>query len=158
MLQVENPITVDNLINDENFSINDYEGYIYMTTILDTGRSYIGKKNFFHKNNVKLGKKELANLPVARGKKPTKKLIIKESDWKTYYGSAQEIKDSIKLYSKERITRIVLRLCKTKKELTYYECKYLFQYGVLETQGRWVNDNIQGRFFSKDLGDPGYFL
>jgi hypothetical protein len=151
MLQVENPITVDNLINDENFSINDYEGYIYMTTILDTGRSYIGKKNFFHKNNVKLGKKELANLPVARGKKPTKKLIIKESDWKTYYGSAQEIKDSIKLYSKERITRIVLRLCKTKKELTYYECKYLFQYGVLETQGRWVNDNIQGRFFSKDF-------
>ena len=149
--------TVDDLINDKNFNINDYEGYIYITTILDTGRQYLGKKNFFHKNNVKLGKKELANLPVARGKKPAKKLIIKESDWKTYYGSAQEIKDSIKQYPKERITRVVLRLCKTKKELTYYECKYLFQYGVLEPDNNYINDNILGKFYSKDLGNPENF-
>jgi hypothetical protein len=149
--------TVDDLINDENFNINDYEGYIYITTILDTGRKYIGKKNFFHNTNVKLGKKELANLPVTRGKKPAKKLIIKESDWKTYYGSAQEIKDSIKQYPKEHITRVVLRLCKTKKELTYYECKYLFQYGVLEPGNNYINDNILGKFYSKDLGDPENF-
>jgi hypothetical protein len=149
--------TVDDLINDENFNINNYEGYIYITTILDTDRKYIGKKNFFHNTNVKLGKKELANLPVTRGKKPAKKLIIKESDWKTYYGSAQEIKDSIKQYPKERITRVVLRLCKTKKELTYYECKYLFQYGVLEPGNNYINDNILGKFYSKDLGDPENF-
>jgi hypothetical protein len=150
--------TVDDLINDENFNINDYEGYIYITTILDTGRKYLGKKNFFHKNNVKLGKKELASLPVTRGKKPAKKLVIKESDWKTYYGSAQEIKESIKQYPKERITRVVLRLCKTKKELTYYECKYLFQYGVLEPGNNYINDNILGKFYSKDLGNPENFL
>lgn len=144
-------ITVDDLINDESFDINEYEGYIYMTTILDTGRKYIGKKNFFHNTNVKLGKKELANLPTARGKKPSKKLVTKESDWKTYYGSAQEIKDSVKQYPKERITRTLIRLCKSKKELTYYECKYLFDYNVLEPNSGFINDNILGKFYSKDL-------
>jgi hypothetical protein len=148
MLQVT---TVDELINNENFDINEYEGYIYITTILDTGRKYIGKKNFFHNTNVKLGKKELANLPTARGKKPSKKKVTKESDWKTYYGSAQEIKDSVKQYPKERITRTLIRLCKTKKELTYYECKYLFDYNVLEPNSGFINDNILGKFYSKDL-------
>jgi hypothetical protein len=143
--------TVDELINNENFDINEYEGYIYMTTILDTGRKYIGKKNFFHNTNVKLGKKELANLPTARGKKPSKKKVTKESDWKTYYGSAQEIKDSVKQYPKERITRTLIRLCKSKKELTYYECKYLFDYNVLEPNSGFINDNILGKFYSKDL-------
>ena len=148
MLQVT---TVDELINNESFNINEYEGYIYITTILDTGRKYIGKKNFFHNTNVKLGKKELANLPTARGKKPTKKKVTKESDWKTYYGSAQEIKDSVKQYPKERITRTLIRLCKSKKELTYYECKYLFDYNVLEPNSGFINDNILGKFYSKDL-------
>ena len=151
MLQVTEITTVDELINDESFNINEYEGYIYMTTILDTGRKYIGKKNFFHNTNVKLGKKELANLPTARGKKPSKKKVTKESDWKTYYGSAQEIKDSVKQYPKERIIRTLLRLCKTKKELTYYECKYLFDYNVLEPNSGFINDNILGKFYSKDL-------
>jgi hypothetical protein len=151
MLQVTEITTVDELINDESFNINEYEGYIYMTTILDTGRKYIGKKNFFHNTNVKLGKKELANLPIARGKKPSKKKVTKESDWKTYYGSAQEIKDSVKQYPKERIIRTLLRLCKTKKELTYYECKYLFDYNVLEPNSGFINDNILGKFYSKDL-------
>jgi hypothetical protein len=151
MLQVSNAPTVEDLINDESFDINEYEGYIYMTTILDTGRKYIGKKNFFHNTNVKLGKKELANLPVSRGKKPSKKKVTKESDWKTYYGSAAEIKDSVKQYSKERIIRTLIRLCKTKKELTYYECKYLFDYNVLEPNSGFINDNILGKFYSKDL-------
>jgi hypothetical protein len=151
MLQVSNAPTVEDLINDESFDINEYEGYIYMTTILDTGRKYIGKKNFFHNTNVKLGKKELANLPVSRGKKPSKKKVTKESDWKTYYGSATEIKDSVKQYPKERIIRTLIRLCKTKKELTYYECKYLFDYNVLEPNSGFINDNILGKFYSKDL-------
>jgi hypothetical protein len=152
MLQVHSNFTVENLINNENFNINDYEGYIYMTSFLDVNKTYIGKKNFFHNTNVKLGKKELENLPTARGKKPTKKKVTKESDWKTYYGSAQEVKNLLKVTPKDRVIRSVLHICKTKKELTYYECKYLFQYGVLEPENiRYINDNIQGRFFKKDL-------
>jgi hypothetical protein len=151
MLQTQPVLTVEDLIDDESFDPSQYEGYIYITTNLETGRSYIGKKNFFHKNNIKLGKKELAALPITRGRTKTTKLVVKSSDWKTYYGSAQEIKEDLKKYSKDKFIRGILKLCKSKKELTYFECKYLFQYGVLEDSTQWINDNIQGRFFTKDL-------
>jgi hypothetical protein len=150
MIQSSPITTVDDLIFDPDFNINEYEGYIYMTTFLDNGKQYIGKKNFFHNNNVKLGKKELANLPVTRGKKPSKKLVTKESDWKTYYGSSKEVKEYVLQFPKYNIIRSVLQLCKTKKELTYWETKYLFQYGVLEND-HYLNDNILGKFFRKDL-------
>jgi hypothetical protein len=48
------------------------------------------------------------------------------------------------------MVRIVLRLCKTKKELTYYETKFLFDYNVLEND-TYMNDNILGKFYRKDL-------
>jgi hypothetical protein len=147
MLQVIGSTTrVEDLINDSNFDINEYIGYIYVTCHIPTGRQYIGKKNFFHTTNKKLGKKELAELPVTRGKRPTKKQVIKESDWKTYYGSANEIK----LLPKDEMKRYVIMLCKTKKQLTYCETKYLFQYNVLEDD-RFINDNILGKFYRKDL-------
>ena len=154
MIQHTPVLTVEDLIGDETFDPNNYEGYIYMTTNLETGRSYIGKKSFFHKLNKKLGKKELANLPVTRGRTKTTKLVIKSSDWKNYYGSAQEIKEDLKKYSKDKFIRVVLKLCKTKKELTYYECKYLFQYGVLEDRTTWINDNILGKFYTSDFKGP----
>ena len=147
MVQVIGPaLQVEDLINDPNFNINEYIGYIYVTMHMPTGRKYIGKKNFFHTTNKKLGKKELAEIPVTRGKRPTKKQVVKESDWKTYYGSATEIKS----FPKNEMTRCVLKLCKNKKELTYWETKMLFQYNVLEDD-RYINDNILGKFFRKDL-------
>jgi hypothetical protein len=147
MLQVLGPCPkVEDLINDPNFDINEYIGYVYITIHIPTGREYIGKKYFLHTTNKKLGKKEIAELPVTRGKKPTKKQIIKESDWKTYYGSATEIKK----LPKEEMMRYVLKLCKTKKGLTYWETKMLFHYKVLEDD-KYINDNILGKFFRKDL-------
>ena len=44
--------------------------------------------------------------------------------WKTYYGSAQEIKENLKNYPKDKFVRVILKLCKSKKELTYYESIY----------------------------------
>jgi hypothetical protein len=147
MMQVIGPATkVEDLINDPNFDINEYVGYIYVTSHIPTGRQYIGKKIFFHTTNKKLGKKELLEIPITRGKRPTKKQVVKESDWKTYYGSSTEIKS----LPKEEMLRHVLKLCKTSKQLTYWETKYLFQYNVLEDD-RYINDNILGKFYRKDL-------
>jgi hypothetical protein len=147
MMQVISPTTkVEDLINDSNFDINEYIGYIYVTLHIPTGRRYIGKKNFFHTLNKKLGKKELAEIPVTRGKRPSKKSVTKESDWKTYYGSSTEVK----LLPKDEMIRYVLKLCKTSKQLTYWETKYLFQYNVLEDD-HYINDNILGKFYRKDL-------
>ena len=147
MFKTEKPTHVEDLINDPNFSIDNWYGYVYLTTNMETGKQYIGKKNFRHTKNVKLGKKELAALPVTRGRKPTTKEVLTESDWKTYFGSAQEIKDT----PKDKLERVILQLCKTKGDLTYYETKYLFSYGVLEDDNKWINDNILGTFYRKNL-------
>lgn len=151
MLQVMNPICVEDLINDPTFNIDEYYGYVYMTTNLENGRQYIGKKIFKNTTNKKLGKKELASLPTQRGRTPSKKKIITESNWKTYYGSADEVKKWVKTTPLDKLQRVVLRLCKTKISLSYYEVKYQMIYGVLEDDKIWVNNSILGKFFPKDL-------
>lgn len=144
-------MTVEDLINSPDIDIEKYIGFVYMVTFLDTGRKYIGKKHFWRKHNVKLGKKEKNNLPITRGRKKTKKLVIKESDWRDYYGSSEEVKQEVNKYPKDRITREILHLCVDEKQLTYYENKFLYCYGVIEPNSKFLNDNIQGRFFRKDL-------
>lgn len=146
-----NPMYVEDLINDPTFDINEYYGYVYMTTNLENGRQYIGKKIFKNTNNKKLGKKELATLPTQRGRTPTKKKVVTESNWKTYYGSADEVKEWAKNIPSDKLQRVILRLCHSSKELTYYETKYLFEHDVLSDDKRWVNNNILGKFFPKDL-------
>lgn len=146
-----NPICVEDLINDPTFNIDEYYGYVYMTTNLENGRQYIGKKIFKNTTNKKLGKKELASLPTQRGRTPSKKKIITESNWKTYYGSADEVKKWVKTTPLDKLQRVVLRLCKTKISLSYYEVKYQMIYGVLEDDKIWVNNSILGKFFPKDL-------
>ena len=125
-------------------------GFIYITTHTPTGKKYLGKKSIFHTLNKKLGKKELAEQPITRGRAKTTKQIIKESDWKTYYGSEEFIKQAIRNKQHDEFTREIIHFVTNKKQLTYYECKYQFMYGVLESD-EWTNHNILGKFYSKDL-------
>ena len=93
----------------------------------------------------KLGKKEKA-LWEGKGRPPVYKRVLKESDWKNYYGSHSFIKEA----NKEDLTREILEIAYHKKELTYLECKYQFTLGVLESRS-YLNDNILGKFFDKDF-------
>ena len=127
-------------------------GFIYIVTHLPSGKSYIGKKSLFHNVKKKLTKKQLAE-QTGRGRKPTTEVIQKESDWKTYYGSAKPILDLIKEGKQEEFTREILQLVPNKKLLTYYECKFLFMLGVIEQQDGYFNDNILGKFFRKDFAE-----
>ena len=140
--------------NKEVLSLEDLPqdtyGFIYIVTHLPSGKSYIGKKSLFHNVKKKLTKKQLAE-QTGRGRKPTTEVIQKESDWKTYYGSAKPILDLIKEGKQEEFTREILQLVPNKKLLTYYECKYLFMLGVIEQQDGYFNDNILGKFFRKDF-------
>jgi len=141
--------------NQEISSIGDMPvgtyGFIYMTTHIPTGVSYIGKKSLFHNVKRKLTKKELAEMPITRGRKVTTEVVQKESDWKTYHGSAKPILELLKAGKQDEFKRKILYFVNSKKLLTYYECKYLFKYGVLENPLEYFNDNIQGRFFTKDF-------
>ncbi len=124
-------------------------GFIYEITHLPTGRKYLGKKQLMSIQTKALGKKELALLTDGRASK--KKKVIKESDWKNYYGSQSEIKQLVKEGKKEDFKREILEFVPTKKLLTYYETKYLFLHNVLEPGSNYINDNILGKFYSKDL-------
>jgi hypothetical protein len=135
-------------------SINDFPentfGFIYITTYKPSGKSYLGKKSLYHNVKKKLTKKELAEQPITRGRKSTTQVIQKESDWKTYYGSEEFIKQKIKEGKQEEFTREIIHFVPNKKLLTYFECKYQFQLGVLESN-EWLNTNILGKFFAKDF-------
>jgi len=128
-------------------------GFVYITTHKPTGKSYIGKKVLFHNKKQKIGKKELAKLQGVVGRRPSYKLVVKESDWKTYYGSQTDIKALLVEGKKDEFERSILKMCPDKKSMTYFEVKYQMLYQVLEKPDEFFNDNILGKFFTKDLKD-----
>lgn len=128
----------------------DTFGFIYIVKNNLNNKSYIGKKVLYHNKKVKLGKKEIAEL-TGVGRKPTTKVVTKESDWKTYYGSNKEILDLIKAGKQEIFTRTILKLVPNKKLLTYYETQALFTYKVLEHPELYYNRDILGKFHTTDF-------
>ena len=132
-------------INEISDLPNNAFGFVYQTTHLPTNKKYIGKKSLMYNLKKKLGKKEKA-LWEGKGRPPIYKRVLKESDWKNYYGSHSFIKDA----NEEDLTREILKIAYHKKELTYLECKYQFTLGVLESRS-YLNDNILGKFFDKDF-------
>jgi hypothetical protein len=123
-------------------------GFIYLIKNRTTGKIYIGKKSLYSNTNKKLTKKELAE-QTGPGRKPTKKLVTKESNWKVYMGSSKELLADIKEFDEDVYMRDILHFCYSKKQLTYYEINYQMKYNVLEVDS--YNDNILGKFYRKDL-------
>ncbi len=117
-------------------------GFIYEVCYTPTNEKYLGKKV------LQFNKK----LPPLKGFKRKRKVIV-ESDWKTYYGSHQKIKTLLKENKQNNFKRNILEFSFNKKHLTYLETKYLFCNHVLENT-EYINDNILGKFFRKDLVNP----
>lgn len=140
--------------NKEVTSIEDMPegtfGFIYKVTYTPTNKSYIGKKVLYHNQKKKLTKKELAE-QTGPGRKPSTKVVTKESDWKTYYGSAKPIIELVKNGEKDNFSREILMYVNNKKLLSYYETKHLFINNVLETPDLWFNDSILGKYFTRDF-------
>jgi hypothetical protein len=126
-------------------------GFVYIVTHKPSGKSYIGKKVLFHNRKQKIGKRELEKLTGVVGRRPAYKLVVKESDWKTYYGSQSEIKQLLLEGKKDEFDRSILKMCPDKKTLTYFEVKYQMIYQVLEKPDEFFNDNILGKFYTRDL-------
>lgn len=134
--------------NIEQFP-EDTIGFIYLITHLPTNKKYIGKKILMSRRRVPMLKRELAVWDKP-GRKPKKKLVVKESDWLTYYSSNTWIKNEVKLGKKAEFKREIIRFCNSKKQLSYYETKYQFEANVLESD-KYLNDNILGKFFKTDV-------
>lgn len=119
--------------------IGDYVGFVYLITNLQNDKKYIGKKWFW----------STKKLPPLKGKK-RKRTVVKESDWKQYYGSSEEVKLLLEQLGKDNFKREILRLCKTKGECTYYEAKFQFDFDVL-LRDDYYNEFIGCRIHSKHL-------
>ena len=132
--------------NKEINSIEDMPtdtfGFVYLVTHTPSGKKYLGKKQLIANRT----------LPPLKGQKKKRK-IQKESDWKTYYGSQAEIKTLVK-ESQDMLefVREIIIFVSTKKQLTYFETKLQFVNEVLEND-EYLNSNILGKFFRKDLYD-----
>ena len=146
----------DKLITEIEDMPEETYGFIYMVTHLPTKKKYIGKKVLYFERNVKLGKRETEALKEERkaagigGRVPAKKKVVKESDWKTYYGSQEDIKKLARTSKPEDWSREILDFVPTKKLLTYYEIKHIFKNDALEDSD-FLNDNILGKFYQKDF-------
>lgn len=95
-------------------------GFVYCITNLTNDRKYIGKK---------LAKK--SKTKMVKGKK---KKIKVDSDWKTYFGSNDQLISDVKQLGEESFNREILRYCYSLSECTYYEAKEQFIRGVLESE------------------------
>jgi hypothetical protein len=121
-------------------------GFIYKISNGETGEYYIGKKNVLSITKRKFGKREIAALTDKRSKHW--EWVTKESDWKTYRSSNV----TVKKWEGDRIKLEILRFCKSKKSLTYYELQEQFAHNVLADEHA-LNDNLLGKFFRRDLDE-----
>ena len=119
--------------------INDFFGFVYRITNLQTGKQYIGRKYFQQKRKPRGGKRR----------------VTSESDWKRYYGSSDELKADRKLLGNSIFKREIISLHTTVGRTNYAETKELFLNNVLQETlddgtPKYYNSNILGRYYKKD--------
>ena len=118
---------------------DEYQGFVYLITELDTGKKYIGKKNFWRPKTLPKNSK--------RNRRVRTRV---ESDWRVYYGSSKEVQQLVEDKGRENYSREILHLCKSKGTMSYYEAKIQFQYDVLLSD-EYYNEFIGCKIHSKHL-------
>ena len=117
----------------------DYQGFVYCITELDTDKKYIGKKNFWRPKTLPKNSK--------RARRVRTKV---ESDWREYYGSNQKLQLLVEQRGESNYKRTILRLCKTKGEMSYYEAKLQFEFDVLLRED-YYNEFIGCKIHSRHI-------
>jgi len=116
-------------------------GFVYLIENLETGRKYIGKKFFWMSKTRQVNKK--------------KKRYKAEGDWRDYYGSSESLLLDVEKYGKEKFSRTILHLCRSKGECSYLEAKEQFDRNVLLTDdyyNSWISVRIRANHV------PGLYL
>ena len=122
----------------KQISDKDLVGFVYQITDKETGKKYIGKKNFYQTRKTKLSKKKQQELNTTR----THLKITKESNWKTYKSSHKDLKK----LPDERLYKEIVSLHYNKRDLTYSEAKLQFEMDVIHNKN-YLNKNILGKFY-----------
>lgn len=125
---------------EEEIKKDGLYGFVYIMHFMDTGRKYVGRKYFWSKRTLK---------PL-KGKK-NKRHVTKESDWRTYQSSSDDIKQLL-TEGNCNIEYEIVSLHPNKSETNYSEIKLQFALCVLEEQdsnGEYVymNKNINMKYY-----------
>lgn len=106
-------------------------GFVYIILNKSNGKAYIGRKYF-----TKAARKQVNG---------RKRKIRKENDWKSYYGSSEDLQADIKKFGKKNFSREILHLCKTRGMTNYMELREIIDRRVLESPdfyNSWVSAKI----------------
>ena len=115
----------------ESDAIGDNYGFVYCITDIKNNKKYIGKK-FFLSSKTK----------QVKGKKKRYKA---ESDWKSYYGSSDEVKQMIADNGKDNFKREILHLCVSKGVCNYMELREQVLRDVLLKPEEYYNAFVGGK-------------
>ena len=120
-------------------NIDDFFGFVYRITNLQTGKQYIGRKYFTQRRKPRGGKRR----------------VTSESDWKKYYGSSKELNEERKSVGNNTFRREIISIHKTLGQVNYEETRQLFLNNVLTEASedgtpRYYNSNILGRYMRKN--------
>jgi len=102
------------LIEDSTF------GFIYEITNTILNKKYIGKKQC----TSRIKRKPLKG-------KTRNRIDHKESDWKLYTSSSNELNEDIQKYGKDKFIFKIIKTCNSKWALAYYEIKEQLDQNVL---------------------------
>ena len=118
---------------------DDYQGFVYIITELDTGKKYIGKKNFWRPK------------VLPKNSKRSRRVHTRvESDWRLYFGSNKELRCLVEERGETNYRREIIKLCRTKGEMSYFEAKAQFDNDVLFSD-EWYNEFIGCKIHSRHL-------
>lgn len=119
------------LLNEDSF------GFIYEIVNTVNQKKYIGKKQC---------KSKLKRNPL-KGKK-NKRIEIKESDWREYTSSSNELNEDIKKYGKDKFIFKIIKVCGSKWELAYFEISEQIRQNVL------MRDDYYNGIINVRIGRP----
>lgn len=133
----------DEIFDPRESDLQEWVGFVYLITEKETGMKYVGKKLFHRKKT----------LPPLKGKTRKRRFIV-ESDWKSYYGSSENVKQALEEKGEEAFHREILHLCKTKGDCSYLEAKEQFDRDVLRREDYYngiINCRINAKHLSQNL-------
>jgi hypothetical protein len=119
----------------EDIDINKWFGFIYRIVEIDTGREYIGKKQFHSYTKKKI--KDRKN----------KKTVVKESTWRKYTGSSNELNQCISDNGMDNYAFFIESLHESRGSLYYAEVHKHVTENVL----REKFDNGDKKYFNKNI-------
>ena len=109
-------------------------GFIYVILNNVTGRKYIGQKTLFSKKTR----------PPLKGNTKKRRSVV-DSDWRTYWGSSEELKRDIANLGETNFKRDIMKFCESKSLMNYEETKIQFDLDVLRQPTLYYNGIINCR-------------